>query len=50
VCYEDAGVRLDVYRVRRRRGVVEIFSVPVDATGPDLDDETLDGLGYTRAS
>jgi nitrite reductase (NADH) small subunit len=50
VCYEDAGVRLDVYRVRRRRGVVEIFSAPVDATAPDLDDETLDGLGYTRAS
>jgi nitrite reductase (NADH) small subunit len=50
VCYEDAGVRLDVYRVRRRRGVIEVFSVPVDATEPELDDETLDGLGYTRAS
>ena len=31
VCYEDAGVRLDVYRVRRRSGMVEIFSVPADA-------------------
>jgi nitrite reductase (NADH) small subunit len=50
VCYEDSAVRLDVYRVRRRRGVVEVFSVPVDATAPELDDETLDGLGYTRAS
>ena len=50
VCYEDAGVRLDVYRVRRRRGVVEVLSVPVDATGPELDDETLDGLWYTKAS
>lgn len=50
VCYEDPGVRLDVYRVRRRRGMVEILSAPVDATKPELDDETLDGLGYTRAS
>jgi nitrite reductase (NADH) small subunit len=50
VCYEDPGVRLDVYLVRRRRGVVEMFSTPVDAAEPDLDDETLDGLGYTRAS
>ena len=50
VCYEDATVRLDVYRVRRRRGLVEVSSFPVDATVPDLDDETLDGLGYTRAS
>jgi nitrite reductase (NADH) small subunit len=50
VCYEDSTVRLDVYRVRRRRGVIEVFSVPVDATEPELDDETLDGLGYTRAS
>jgi nitrite reductase (NADH) small subunit len=50
VCYEDPTVRLDVYRVRRRRGVVEVFSAPVDATEPELDDETLDGLGYTRAS
>ena len=50
VCYEDPTVRLDVYRVRRRRGVVEVLSVPVDAAGPELDDETLDGLGYTRAS
>jgi nitrite reductase (NADH) small subunit len=50
ICYEDATVRLDVYRVRRRSGVVEVFSVPVDATEPGLDDETLGGLGYTRAS
>jgi nitrite reductase (NADH) small subunit len=50
VCYEDPTVRLDVYRVRRRRGVVEVFSTPVDPTAPELDDETLDGLGYTRAS
>ena len=50
VCYEDSTVRLDVYRVRRRRGVVEVFSAPVDANEPELDDETLDGLGYTRAS
>jgi nitrite reductase (NADH) small subunit len=50
VCYEDATVRLDIYRVRRRSGVVEVFSAPVDATEPELDDETLDGLGYTRAS
>ena len=50
VCYEDPGVRLDVYRVRRRRGMVEILSAPVDATKPELDDETLDGLGYTWAS
>ena len=49
VCYEDAGVRIDVYRVRRRRGVVEVSSAPVDAAPPELDDETLDGLGYTRA-
>jgi nitrite reductase (NADH) small subunit len=50
VCYENGDVRLDVYRVRRRRGVVEVFSAPVDATTPELDDETLDGMGYTRAS
>jgi nitrite reductase (NADH) small subunit len=50
VCNEDATVRLDVYRVRRRSGVVEVFGAPVDVTGPELDDETLDGLGYTRAS
>ena len=50
VCNEDATVRLDVYRVRRRRGLVEVSSTPVGATGPELDDETLDGLGYTRAS
>lgn len=50
VCYEDAAVRLDVYRVRRRRGAVEVFAEPIDAVEPELDDETLDGLGYTRAS
>ena len=50
VCNEDATVRLDVYRVRRRSGVVEVFSVPVDVSEPELDDETLDGLGYTKAS
>lgn len=50
VCYEDPGVRLHVYRVRRRTGLVEVSSVPVAATGPELDDETLDGLGYTKAS
>jgi nitrite reductase (NADH) small subunit len=48
VCYEDPDVRLDVYRVRRRRGMVEVSSAPAD-TNPDLDDETLEGLGYTRA-
>ncbi len=50
VCYDDPSVRLDVYRVRRHHGTVKVFSAPVDATGPELDDETLDGLGYTRAS
>lgn len=50
VCYEDTTVRLDIYRVRRRSGVVEVLATPVDATGPELDDETLDGLGYTKAS
>jgi nitrite reductase (NADH) small subunit len=50
VCYDDPSVRLDVYRVRRHLGTVEVFAAPVDASGPDLDDETLDGLGYTRAS
>ena len=50
VCYEDAGVKIEVYRVRRRSGVVEVFSDPVDVTEPELDDETLDGLGYTKAS
>jgi nitrite reductase (NADH) small subunit len=50
VCYEDAAVRLAVYRVRRRRGVVEVSCTPAEATGPELDVETLDGLGYTRAS
>jgi len=49
VCYEDASVRLDVFRVRRHSGVVEVFSDPVDVTQPELDDETLGGLGYTRA-
>jgi nitrite reductase (NADH) small subunit len=48
-CYEDPGVRLDVYQVRRRHGVVEVFSTPVEGTGPELDDEMLEGLGYTRA-
>jgi nitrite reductase (NADH) small subunit len=50
VCYDDPSVRLDVFRVRRRRGVVEVFRDPVDVIAPELDDETLDGLGYTRAS
>jgi len=50
LCYEDAAVRLDVYRVRRRRGAVEVFGAPSEVTEPDLDDETLDGLGYTRTS
>ena len=50
VCYENADVRLDVFRVRRRSGMVEVFSTPVDLSAqPELDDETLDGLGYTRA-
>ena len=49
VCYEDASVRLEVYRVPRHRGVVEVFSEPVAPVEPELDDETLDGLGYTRA-
>jgi nitrite reductase (NADH) small subunit len=49
VCYEDGAVRLDVFRVRRRSGVVEVFPSPVDVTEPELDEETLDGLGYTRA-
>jgi nitrite reductase (NADH) small subunit len=49
VCFEDGSVRLDVYRVRRRGGMVEISATPVDVTEPELDDETLDGLGYTRA-
>jgi nitrite reductase (NADH) small subunit len=49
VCYEDSTVRLDVFRVRRRSGVVEVFPAPVDVTEPELDDQTLDGLGYTRA-
>jgi nitrite reductase (NADH) small subunit len=50
ICFEDPSVRIDVYRVRRRRGVVEVFSAPVDVTEPELDDETLGGLGYTKAS
>lgn len=49
VCYEDLNVRLDVYRVRRRSGAVEVFGAPVNVTEPQLDQETLDGLGYTRA-
>ena len=49
VCFEDPTVRLDVYRVRRRSGGVEVFAAPVAATHPDLDEQTLDGLGYTRA-
>jgi len=49
VCNEDATVRLDVFRIRRRTGVVEVSAGPVDLTEPELDDETLDGLGYTRA-
>ena len=49
VCYEDQNVRLDVYRVRRRSGVVEVFAAPLNVTDPELDEETLDGLGYTRA-
>ena len=49
VCYEDANVRLDVYRVRRHSGIVEVFSEPVAVAEPELDDETLGGLGYTRA-
>ncbi|HZQ80176.1 MAG TPA: nitrite reductase small subunit NirD [Acidimicrobiia bacterium] len=50
VCYEDGSVRLDVFRVRRRSGVVEVFATPVDPSAkPELDDETLDGLGYSRA-
>jgi nitrite reductase (NADH) small subunit len=50
VCNEDAAVRLEVYRVRRRSGVVEVSPAPVDMGDPELDDETLGGLGYTRAS
>ena len=49
VCNEDGTVRLEVFRVRRRSGVVEVSAAPVDLTEPDLDEETLDGLGYTRA-
>ena len=48
VCYEDPGVRLDVYPVRRRQGRVEVCSAPAGLTAPDLDDETLDGAGYRR--
>ena len=51
LCYEDASVRLDVFRVRRRSGVVEVFATPVDpTTQPELDDETLDGLGYSPSA
>jgi nitrite reductase (NADH) small subunit len=49
VCYEDGTIRLDVFRVRRRSGVVEVSATRVDVTEPELDEETLDGLGYTRA-
>jgi nitrite reductase (NADH) small subunit len=50
VCYEDSTVRLDVFRARRHHGVVEVFATPVDpAEQPELDDETLEGLGYSRA-
>ena len=48
MCYENPDVRLDVYRVRRRHGVVEVFSAPVEPTGPELDDAILGGLGYTK--
>lgn len=48
VCHEDPSVRLDVHGVRRRSGLVEVSAAPVDAE-PELDEETLDGLGYTRA-
>jgi nitrite reductase (NADH) small subunit len=48
VCYEDPAVRLEVYRVRRRGGRVEVSAAPVDVA-LDLDQDTLDGLGYTRA-
>jgi nitrite reductase (NADH) small subunit len=50
VCNEDPKVRLDVYRVRRHSGVVEVFAAPAAVSEPALDDETLGGLGYTRAS
>ena len=49
VCYEDQNVRLDVYRVRRRSGVVEVSAAPLNVTDPEFDEATLDGLGYTRA-
>jgi hypothetical protein len=29
--------------------VVEVFADPMTAVEPELDDETLGGLGYTRA-
>ena len=48
VCYEDAGVRLAVYPVRRRQGRVEVLAAPADPAAPELDDETLDGAGYRR--
>jgi nitrite reductase (NADH) small subunit len=48
VCHEDPAVRLDVYAVRRRRGLVEVSPAPLDAA-LELDEETLGGLGYTRA-
>jgi nitrite reductase (NADH) small subunit len=49
VSHDDPEVRLDVYRVRRRRGIVEVSAEPVGADEPELDEKTLDGLGYTRA-
>jgi nitrite reductase (NADH) small subunit len=49
VCFEDPDVRLDVYRVRRRSGVVEVCAAPLDPAAAELDENTLDGLGYTRA-
>lgn len=48
VCHENPAVRLAVHRVRRRSGMVEVSVAPVDAE-PELDEETFDGLGYTRA-
>jgi nitrite reductase (NADH) small subunit len=48
VCYEDRAVRLDVYGVRRRSGLVQVSSGPVEVP-LELDEKTLDGLGYTRA-
>ena len=44
-----AAGRLDVYRVRRRRGIVEVSAEPIGLEEPEPDENTLDGLGYTRA-